>query len=50
MTGFASSGNCEINRQRRSSNIIPSAEDSHRPKMNSEVKRSVVMVVVVYIG
>ena len=43
MTGLANSGNCEINRQRMSSNIIPSAEESHRPKMNSEVKRSVVM-------
>ncbi len=50
MTGLANSGNCEMNRQRRSSNIIPSAEESHRPKMNSEVKRSVVMVVIVYCG
>lgn len=40
-TGLAKSGNRLINHQRSSSPIMPSAVDSHTPKMNIEVKKKV---------
>jgi hypothetical protein len=40
-TGFASSGKRLIKSQRSSSPIIPSAVDSHKPKMNIDVSNRV---------
>ena len=43
-TGLAKSGKRLINHQRSSSPIIPSAVDSHKPKMNIEVKKKVSII------
>ena len=47
-TGLASSGNSVINHQRNWSPIIPSAVDSHTPKMNIEVKKKVSIMILVF--